>query len=169
MTSREKGIWLLVGSVVIVSLAYNLIYRNWEQLQGTFQPAPKLQEARRLLGAVANIKARERAVAQRLGQLRVGYYRGKEREDAELKLLDLVESLAIKSGLTIQVKSTTVYSQEELGVSIEGKSGAAELVRFLHQVATVPMVLKVKRLQLHNITDQKALDYQIAISAWIVD
>lgn len=169
MTIWEKGIWFLAGAVVIGSLAYHLVFRNWEQLQGSLQSAARLQEARRLLGAGANIQAREQAVARRLKQLRDGYYQGKERNDAEMKLLDLVEGLALKSGLDVQLKNTTVYSREELGVSIEGKTGAAELVRFLHQLATAPMVLKVKRLQLHNVAESKALDYQIAISAWIVD
>ncbi|HYH04045.1 MAG TPA: hypothetical protein VEC37_13160 [Bacillota bacterium] len=169
MTAREKSIWLWVGIILVISLGYHFGYRNWEQLQATNRPGMELQEAGRLLRAQHNIIAREQAVAKRLKQLQSRYYEAKQRDDAKLQLLDLVESIALKSGLTVQLKNTVTYSQEELGISLEGTTGTAELVRFLHQLITAPVVLQVKRLQLHNVKDKKALNYQITISTWVID
>jgi hypothetical protein len=169
MTVRERMILIAAGCFVGVALVYNLGYRNWEQLQDTAEPGGQLQEARRLLGAEANLRARSYSVTKRLTQLRSRYYRQNQAKQTKLELLRLVEERAARCGLSVRLKNTATYSHEEIGVSLEGTAPPETIIKFLQQVSVAPIELKVKRVQLHSMPEQRALDYQIDVSTLVVD
>jgi hypothetical protein len=169
MTARERTIWITAGCIVGLALVYNLGYRNLEQLQDTVEPGGQLQEARRLLGAEANLRARSSAVTGRLTQLRSRFYRQNQSQQTKLELLRLVEERAVHCGLSVQLKNTVAYSNEEIGVSLEGIASPETIIKFLQQVTVAPIELKVKRVQLHSVPEQRALDYQIAVSTLVVE
>jgi hypothetical protein len=168
MTAREKMILIAAGCLVGLALVYNLGYRNWEQLQDTAEPGGQLQEARRLLGAEAKLRARSAAVNRSLGQLRRRFYHSDQSRRTKLKLLRLVEERAVRCGLSVQLKNTVAFSETELGVTLEGTAPPESIIKFLQQVTVIPIELKVKRVQMHSIPEQKALDYQITVSTLVV-
>jgi hypothetical protein len=169
MTAREKTILIAAGCLVGVALVYNLGYRNWEQLRDTAEPGGQMQEARRLLGAEANLQTRSAAVNRSLGQLRRRFYHPDPSRQTKLELLRLVEERAVRCGLSVQLKNTVSFSETELGVTLEGTAPPETIIKFLQQVTVAPIELKVKRVQLHSLTEQKVLNYQIALSTLVVD
>jgi hypothetical protein len=169
MTAREKKLWLVVSGVVGLALIYRFGFGNLDQLPGPAQAQFGLQKARRLLRAERRIMARETAAAASLRQLQSHFLHSDGQSPTKLKLLRLVEELAARSGLSVQLKNTVVYSQEELGVSLEGIAPAATIVHFLQQLTAASLNLQVKQLQLHSVPEQKVLNYQIAISTLAVD
>ncbi|MGD8401927.1 MAG: hypothetical protein PVH64_13535 [Bacillota bacterium] len=169
MTTRERMIWITAGCLVGLAFVSNLGYRNWEQLKAMAGPKAQLQEARRLLGAEANIRARRHAVTGRLAQLRKRFFRQGQSRQTKLELLRLVEERAVRCGLSVQLKKPVVFSAEELGVSLEGTAPAATIVAFLQQLTAAPLELKMKRVQLHSVPEQKVLNYQITVSTLIAE
>jgi hypothetical protein len=169
MTTRERMIWITAGCLVGLAFISNLGYRNWKQLQGTSEPRAQLQEARRLLGAEANIRTRRRAVKGRLVQLRKRFYHQGQSRQNKLALLRLVEKRAVRCGLSVQLKKPVVFSATEIGVSLEGTAPPESVIDFLQLLTAASLELKVKRLQLHGVPEQKLLNYQITVSTLVVE
>jgi hypothetical protein len=169
MTAREKKIWITVGCVAGLALAYNLSCHIFGQVLETSGPPPQLREARRLLGAQSNIQAREHALAERLTQLRKGFFHRDQSPGIKLELLRLVETMASQCGLNVQLKNTVAFSREEIAVSLEGNAPPQTIIAFLQQLTVAPRELQVKRLQLHSVPEQKVLNYRIVVSTLIVD
>jgi hypothetical protein len=169
MTAREKMILITAGCLAGVALLYNLGYRNWEQSRDTAEAGGQLQEARRFLGAEANLRARSAAVNRSLGQLRRRFYHPGQSRQTKLELLRLVEGRAIRCGLSVQLKNTVAFSETEFEVTLEGTASPETIIKFLQQVTVAPIELKVKRMRLHSIAERKVLNYQIVLSTLVVE
>jgi hypothetical protein len=160
MTAREKILWLIVGGVTVIALIYNFALRNSGWLAAKPDSRPAIGEARRVLRAERNIIKRQQAVAERLNQLERRFYRENRAGQAELELLEVVEDMAFKCGLPIQLKNMAPVSKGELGVSLEGSASSEQVCRFLQQLTVAPVELKVKRLRLHAVPEKELLNYQ---------
>jgi hypothetical protein len=169
MTKNEQKIWTVAAVIVGFALVYNFGFNKLEQLSGPARSQFGLAEARRLLRKEPKIMARAGAAAANLSQLQSRFLNPDRQTPVKLKLLRLVEEVAARSGLGVQLKNTVVYSRTELGVSLEGTAPPETVVGFLQQLTAAPLDLKVKQLQLHSVPEQKVLNYRIAISTLVVD
>lgn len=169
LTKREKNLWLIVGTAVLAMLVFNFVYNNLDRFKGITVDASDLGETRRLLRSERNIIARQGAVNTALADLEKGFLSASDPESAKIALLQEVESLAGAIGLAVDQKNLLQLEKDVIGVSIEGNTEPATLIRFLHGAATVRLGLDVRRLQVHANEKTKQLKYQIILQLLLVE
>jgi hypothetical protein len=169
MTGRELKIWLVVGAVAVVGLGYNMVNPYLNRLAEQKSVTGSFVAAKRLLRAENNIRARNRAVFSRYRELRRKFFLRQNQASADPAMLALLEDIAADSGLRIRLKNTLQLSAGEIGVALEGSTGAAGFYQFLQRLTVAPIGFNVKTLQLRSIPKKRELDYQIVVSVLLVD
>jgi hypothetical protein len=167
MSNREIKLWSLVGLAIILGLAYKLIVPFFQPAKPNPASVVDQNEAGRLLRAEANIIARHKTVTARYHQLAKRFLSG-ESSQAELEFLEIVEDIALDSGLKIQLKNTLRYSNKEIGVELEGESDSNVLFSFMQRLTRAPNICRIKRLQLHGVPEKRRLKYRIILSALLL-
>jgi|GEM_PF-759952 len=162
LTRRERNVWLFVGLAVLFMLGYNFFAQmNLTEVQPTVEVS--LSEARRLLAAETNIETRYQAVQGRLRQLQGRFLKSTRPEDQRIELLEAVEAVIAKSGLSVERKNVIDFRDGVLGVSLEGTATAETVISFMHQTASSPLGLRLKRVQLMANPELKTLKYQLIV------
>lgn len=171
MTAREKNIVIIAGVVVVLVLIYNFVF-------GMFAPSvePELgsnvsidyDTACRLLQRAPYITGYNKQITTKLDKLQSMFYPKSRVDEAEIALLKETELIAADCNLTVQQKNIIRYSETLIGVTMDGKTSSDSLIRFMHKVTESRLGLKVNRLQVHAMTDQKLLDYQISVSSLLL-
>ncbi len=173
MTAKERNLWLGVGIIIVGTLLYQYFSQGFAggSTQGDARQAARfdLQTAERLLASRDNLEAKHRAVRSRLNQLKQRFFATTDPEQAGVELLKAVEKLTVSSGLEVQAKSTSKLTGQVIGVTLEGKTTPASLIRFLYEVKAGTFGLKIKRLQTHSLPDKSLLNYQIVIISLLVN
>ena len=171
MTKREQNLWLAVAVAAIISLGYFLMQAGTGFSRATLNtPNSKneIREAYRLLSSTENIKARHRAVLNNLAELSVRFLASENPDLAQIQLLKEVENIAAACNLAVQNKNTLKFSDQEVGVALEGKASSEAVISFIHQISNSQMALIIKRLQLHSSLEKRSLSYQIVLSTHLI-
>jgi hypothetical protein len=174
MTARERNLWIGVAAVVVLGLGYSFLF-------GMFAPAPTptsvdmrqkalvdYDGATRLLRSARNITARNAVVAEKLKVLQAMFGLKTAPDLAVIKLLQATEKIAAECNLTVEQKNIIRYSDTLIGVSFEGKTNSESLFKFIQRTTESRFGIKISRLQLHVLPDQKLLNYQIVVSSLLL-
>ncbi|HOJ78937.1 MAG TPA: hypothetical protein PLZ08_00530 [Bacillota bacterium] len=165
LTQREKGLWGFVIVAILVMFIFNFVYKRLNLNQEIDRT--ELEETRRILRSELNIKARSRAVSERLKSLKAKFLT-LTTDEAGLVLLEEIEALAVKKGLSVSQKSLLQLSEGVIAVSLEGETDSKSLFSFLHQIANARLGLNVKRLRMHANPVTKTIQYQLIISTLLL-
>lgn len=163
MTDREKKLLILVGVVILAGLGVNYfsgISKNGESTTGN---ALNQKEAERLLSSSRTIVARNRAATEALAKLEARFYPKTAIERVQLDLLQEVEKIASRSGLTVERKSIGRLPDQLIEVTLEGRTGSAPLFLFMQKLQETPIALKIKSLKIHSLPEERQLEYEIGI------
>lgn len=162
MTDREKKLILLVGAVIIVGLGvkyFNIGSKNGSATANMLNRT----EAERLLSSSGVITARNRAATAALAKLETRFYPETAGDRVQVDLLQEVESLASRSGLAVDRKSVGRLPGKLIEVTLEGRTGSAAFFSFMQKLNAAPVALKIKRLRIHSLPEQRQLDYEIGV------
>jgi len=162
LTRREQSLWLIVSLSVIFMLGYNF-WSNMIQMESRYPAPVSLSEARRLLASETNLKNRHQAIKDRLQQLKGRFLKSTRPEEQRIELLEAVEAVIAKSGLSVERKNVIDFRDGVLGVSLEGTATAETVISFMHQTASSPLGLRLKRVQLMANPELKTLKYQLIV------
>jgi hypothetical protein len=169
MTGREKNLAILVGAVVLIVLGYKFVSGDIPSPWSGGAQNTSLEGAYRLLRSELNVTARSQAINKRLDALQAKFLEAGNPEESRIKLLKEVENLVAQSNLEITQKNLVQINKSEIGVTLEGKTKPESLFRFIWQTTQAQIGLKISRLQIHSLTEQKTLGYQIVVSTLLVD
>lgn len=171
MTAREKNIVIVVAVLVVLSLAYNFFF-------GMFAPATEpvsgtaltmdYETACRLLQRSAYITEYNKQITAKLDKLKKMFYPKSRVDEAEIALLKETELIAAACNLAVSQKNIVRYSETSIGVTVDGKTTPDSLFRFMQKTTESRLGLKINRLQIHALNDQKLLDYQISVSSMLL-
>ncbi len=174
MTSRERNLLIGVVAVIILGLGYNFLF-------GVFAPAPTSTSINRgqevlvdydgaihLLRSAGNITARNAVIAEKLKILQAMFGSKTAPDLGAIKLLQETEKIAAECSLSVEQKNIIRYSDSLIGVSFEGKTNSESLLKFIQRTTESRFGIKVSRLQLHALPDQKVLNYQIIVSGLLL-
>lgn len=171
MSGREKNIVIIVAVAVVLIVAYNFIF-------GMFAPpaAPELgssvtmdyETASRLLMKARYITEYNKQITTKLGKLKDMFYPKSRVDEAEIALLKETELIAMACNLTVQQKNIVRYSETLIGVTLDGKTTPDSLIRFMQKTTESRLGLKISRIQVHALTEEKLLDYQISVSSLLL-
>jgi hypothetical protein len=171
MSDREKKIVIFVAVAVVLILAYNFFF-------GMFA-SPTVPEsgssividydsATQLLKRARNITEYNKQITTKLDKLKKMFYPKANVDEAEIALLKETEAIAANCNLTVQQKNIVRYSETLIGVTMDGKTTPDSLFRFMQKTTESRLGLKINRLQIHTLADQKLLDYQISVSSLLL-
>jgi hypothetical protein len=172
MTVREKNI-VIIGAVLVVGvLLYNFLF-------GAFAPSADSQlggssvqmdydTAFRLLQRAPYVTEYNKQITTKLKKLKDMFYPKSRVEEAEIDLLKETEQIAAACNLSIQQKNIIRYSETLIGVTLDGKTSPDSLFRFMQKTTESRLGLKINRLQIHTMNDQKLVDYQISVSSMLL-
>jgi hypothetical protein len=171
MTAREKNIVIIAGVAVVLILAYNFIFGMFAPLSGPelgSNVSMDYDTACRLLQRAPYITEYNKLITTKLDKLKGMFYPKSRADEAEIALLKETELIAADCNLTVQQKNIIRYTETLIGVTMDGKTTSDSLIRFMQKANESRLGLKVTRLQVHAMTDQKLLDYQIAVSSLLL-
>jgi hypothetical protein len=169
MTGREKNLAILVGAVVLIGLGYKFVSGDITSPWSGGTQSTNLEGAYRLLRSELNVTARSQAVEKRLDTLQAKFLDSGNLDDSKIKLLKEVESLVAQCNLEVTQKNLVQISKSEIGVTLEGKTKPESLFRFIWQTTQAKIGLKISRLQIHTLTEQKTLSFQVVVGTLLVD
>lgn len=168
MTAREKIILYGVGTIIIGSIAFNLMVANGDSSRNRDEGIPDLQRANRLLRSRLNINERSQVAAARLSVLQAKFLATGKMDEAQLNLLKMVEELAMESNLEVAQKNMLRYADNTIGVLLEGKTTNEALIKFMQRTTQAQLGLRVNRLQIHCLPEQKLVSYQLTIITMLI-
>ncbi len=169
MTTRERNLLILAGTVILGGIAYNLLSGSWFTPGVPKSGSFKLEEANRLLRSQHNIVNRHQAAMKRLTTLEKRFFSNDNIEQAQINLLKVVEEIASRTQLGVQQKNMIKFEDDLIGVALEGKTTPESLIRFMQQTTESITGLRIYRLQVHTLAEQKLLSFQITISSLLVN
>lgn len=169
VSKREKNLLIMVGIAVLAMAGFNFYYNNSDSFKTDAVDAGDLEETRRLLRAERNLIARQKAVTEALAEVERGFLDVSNPEAAKIEFLQEVEKLAGAIGLAVDQKNLLQLEQDVIGVTLEGSTDPATLIKFLHGAATNRLGMNLKRLQIHANQKTKDLKYQLIIQLLLVD
>ena len=174
MTVRERNLVIGVAVIIALGLGYNFLF-------GFFAPQPDsipanlgsvapgdYESAVRILRDERNITDRNTKVAAKLKILQTMFGSKAKADEASIRLLQETEKIAANSNLVIEQKNIVRFSETLIGVALEGKTNPESLLRFIQRTTESRIGIKVNRLQLHAIPNQKLLNYQIVVCSMLL-
>ena len=169
MTTRERNIIIIVVAAIVIIVGYNIFF-------GLFAPPVNLDgkeridldKANRLLSSARNVTDKSRLITGRLNKLKAMFYPKAKLDEAEIGLLKEAESIAATCNLVVEQKNMIRYSDGLIGVTLNGKTTPESLFRFMHQTTESRFGIKISRLQVHVMEEQKLVEYQIAVSSLLL-
>lgn len=172
MSNREKKLVIIVAVAVVLIMGYNFFF-------GMFAPSATTPDygsnlaidydtASRLLTRARYITEYNKQITAKLGKLKDMFYPKSRVDEAEIALLKETELIAEASNLTVQQKNIVRYSDTLIGVTMDGKTTPDSLIRFMQKTTESRLGLKINRLQIHSLSDQNLLDYQISVSSLLL-
>ena len=170
MTTRERNLLAIVGVVMILGLGFNYLMNRSSDTEVTDTSVLAFDEASRLLKESRNIESRNKVFEERLDGLEERFYSLKDPDLAKIKLLEEVEKIAAESHLMIDQKNPNIPLPNNLiGVQVAGKSAPDSIYLFLQKITQSKIALKINKLQLHSIEEQKLIDYQMVVVTLLIE
>ena len=171
MTAREKNIVIIVGVMVVLIMIYNFLFGMFAPVSEPVSEntlAMDYDTAYRLLERSAYITEYNKQITVKLNKLKNMFYPKSRVDEAEIALLKETEIIAAACSLMVNQKNIVRYSETLIGVTLDGKTTPDSLIRFMQRTTESRLGLKINRLQIHTLNDQKLLDYQISVSSMLL-
>lgn len=168
MTTRERNLLIFVGVVMLGGLAYNFGFKMPDSSNQDQDQSIRIDEAYRLIRSQHNIVAHHQVIQTRLTDLQNKFYSVGDIQGAQISLLNLVEQIAYSTQLDVQQKNMIRFTDNLIGVAIEGKTNPESLIKFLQRTTEAKIGMKIQRMQIHVLPESKSLNYQITLSSLLV-
>jgi len=168
MTERERNLLIIVGVIAIAGISYNFFGSG---VLGSAVNSNMInrQAAVRLLSSRFRIETRYRNTERQLVALEKGFLSVENLEESKVKLLKEIEQLAVDAGLEVKEKNILTGNDQIIGVSLGGTAVPKDVFCFLQQVTAAKINLKVNRLQVSSVPEQRLLNYQIVLNTLLVE
>ncbi|HEX3046453.1 MAG TPA: hypothetical protein VHY08_16975 [Bacillota bacterium] len=171
MTTRERNLLAIVGVVMILGLGFNYLMNRSSNTEipdsgNTFA----LDEATRLLKSSRNLESQSQVVAGQLDALEDRFFSLKDPDQAKIKLMIEVEKIAAETHLMIEQKQPNIpFPNNVIGVLIAGKSAPDSIYLFMQKITLSKSALKISKLQLHSIEEQRLIDFQMVVVSLLIE
>ena len=171
MTTRERNLWIIVVAVVIGGIGYSIFFGILAPPTTSDTTTKSLidyDSATRLLSSAQNIITKNDTVNRRLDTLVKMFYPKTKLDEAQIALLKETEEIATQANLTVDQKNMVRYSETLIGVAIEGKTKPESLFKFMQKTTESRLGLKINRVQVHALPEQKMLSFQIVVCSLLL-
>ncbi|MCL6589769.1 MAG: hypothetical protein K6U80_07440 [Firmicutes bacterium] len=169
MTTRERNLLAVVGIVMILGLGFNILMNQSTDTENAGINVFAYEEASRLIKSSLNLENRNKVVAERLDALETRFFSLEAPDQALNQLLQEVERIAAESRLMIEQKSQHRFPDNLIGIRLAGKSSPDSVYLFLQKTTESKIGMKINKLQLHCIEEQRLLDFQIVVVSLLIE